>query len=82
MDVTPQEMKDLAALTVTPGYPVLKRMLAKMVEGARADLESVDTPLDTVRGLQGRLGVAASVSQLLDEGVPTWVAAMSETKEN
>ena len=69
---------NLADLTNHPGWDALLALMATMESAARSALEDPETPLDKVRELQGRLGVATNVNGLLNQGIPTWLAAMSK----
>ena len=81
MELTASEMEELYALTQLPGWSILQRLMDAIDEGTRLELEDASTPLDSIRGLQGRLGVAKDLRSLLNEGVPKWIKAMRERAE-
>lgn len=81
VQLTPREMFELNVLAATPGWDILKKILEVMERGTRRELENTATPLDSIRHLQGRLSVATDLRDLLDDGVPRWIAAMRKDKD-
>lgn len=80
LELSLERARWLADLPNHPGWAVFTEMLVTMERGTTEALQSLDQPLDTIRGLQGRLSVAKDVRALVEQGVPSWVKAVS--KEN
>jgi hypothetical protein len=81
VDLPPADMWALFALTDHPGWEVLKTLMEGMETGTRRELEAGETPLDSIRYLQGRLSVARDLNDLLQKGVPSWVAAQKKKEQ-
>jgi len=81
VELSPREMSELYTLANSPGWDILKKILEVLERGTRRELENGTTPLDNIRHLQGRLSVATDLRDLLDDGVPRWIAAMRKDKD-
>lgn len=80
VELAAEKVKWLTDLPNHPGWEVLTDLLAQMEEGTRNALESVDQPLDTIRGLQGRLSVVRDVRRLVERDLPAYKAMSKETR--
>lgn len=76
--MTKADAERLQGLVDHPGYPVMLKLLHGIDQGTRNALGSVETPLDNIRQLQGRLSVVADVRGWLEVEIPTWLQSLSE----
>lgn len=75
------EIVRLVDLRNHPGWEVFVGLLARMDAGTREALESPDQPLDTIRGLQGRLSVVRDLRRMVEDDLPQYLREAA-SKEN
>jgi hypothetical protein len=76
-----RECLELKQLGDMPGWDILIRCLDEIEKGTRDGLEDVDTPLEHIRALQGRLGVAKDLTKIVRELMPQVLQAMAAGEE-